>query len=189
MSFIEELLAESEAKDKVRLAEMNKIRADHMLLALMVLQNQANDINAFADAEVALVEDYRKTELEKIEKKASWMSYQLEQFIRSTNDKTIRLPHGTIRLRLGRDKVEIVEPEKFLPIAQKKGLLRQVPESFEPDLSKIQAYIKSTGVIPLGVKFTPAQTRFSYTTKDEENGQEEAKAGTPAEGSGNGQAG
>jgi hypothetical protein len=37
-----------------------------------------------------------------------------EGFTRSTGERTVRLPHGALKLRLGRDKIEIVDIERFL---------------------------------------------------------------------------
>jgi len=173
MTFIDELLAEAEVKDKEERIQINRLRADQILAALAVLEQNAADVNKLADDEVAIIEEYRATELHKLEKKANWLAYQLEQFIRSTNEKTINLPHGTIRLRLGRDKAEITDPEKFMRVAAARGLLRSIPETFEPDMQKVVAYLKANNVLA-GAALIPAQTKFYYTTKDNNNGKEES---------------
>ncbi len=179
-SFIDELLLESEQKEKQQQLEMNRLRADQVLAALLVLEQKAAEVNALADQEIKIVEEYRENELQRIEKKASWLAWNLEQFMRGANRedpacKSIALPHGSLKLRLGRDKVEITDLAKFVAVGQRKGLLRQVPESFEPDLQKIASYIKSTGVILPGVVVTPASTKFSYTTlKGNTNGDGQA---------------
>ena len=174
MTFIDELLAEAEIKEKEERLEMSRLKADQILATLEVLEQNAADVNKLADTEISIVEEYRQVELQKIEKKASWLAYQLEQYIRSTEEKTINLPHGVIKLRLGRDKIEITDMDKFVPFAQRKNLLRHIPESFEPDMSKVYQYVKSTGVIPQGVMLTQATTKFSYTTKGKDNGKEES---------------
>lgn len=174
ISFIDELLLESEQKEKQQLIEMNRLRADQILAALAVLEGQADAINKLADDEVRIIEEYRQVELQKIEKQASWLAWQIEQYIRSTNEKTIVLPHGKLKLRLGRDKVEITDMEKFTKVAAVRGLLRPMPESFEPDIPKILAYLKQNRLLP-GVSLIAAQTKFSYTTlKGPTNGTGEA---------------
>ncbi len=187
-SFIEELLLESEQKEKQQHLEMNRLKADQVLSALAVLEQKAAEVNQLADQEIKIVEDYRQAELQRIEKQASWLAWNLEQFMRRTNRddpgcKSIALPHGSLKLRLGRDKVEVTDLAKFVPVGEKKGLLRQVPESFEPDLQKIASYIKATGVILPGVVVTPASTKFSYTTlKGNNNGNgKAAETGAEAE--------
>ena len=168
-SFIDELLLESEQKEKQQLIEMNRLRADQILAALAVLEKQADDVNRLADDEIKIIEDYRQSELQKIEKKASWLAWQVEQYIRSTNEKTINLPHGKLKLHLGRDKVQITDMEKFTKVAAARGLLRPIPESFEPDLQKILSYLKTNRLLP-GVVLIAAQNKFSYTTLKGSNG-------------------
>ncbi len=170
MTFIDELLEQADAEQKVRLEEMNKVRCDQMLLALAILEHEAAEVNEIADAEIKVMEEYRAAELLKIEKKAGWLEFQLEQFIRSTDEKTINLPHGSLKLRLGRDKVEITDLAAFLPYAHRKGLLRHLEASDEPDLLKLHNYIKSTGITPAGITVIPATTKFTYSTKGNNNG-------------------
>ncbi len=160
MTFIDELLAETEQRE----LKMNKLRADQLLMVISVLEGKMDDLNKLCDDEVIIIETYRESEIAKLEKRRSWLTWNLEQFIRSTNEKTIKLPHGAIKLRLGRDKVEVVNLDLFMKQAPKLGFLKTVPESYEPDLQKIHNYIKIKNVIPEGVRMTPAQTKFSYTT-------------------------
>src|SRR5258706_4197710 len=179
VSFMDELLAESEVREKEQLLQMNRLRADQILAALIILEQKADDVNTLADDEIKIIEEYRQVELQKIEKKASWLAWNLEQFIRLANQadptcKSMALPHGSLKLRLGREKVQITDMEKFMPVAQRRGLLKQIPEAYEPDLQKILMYVKAAGNIP-GVTLIPATTKFSYTTlKGKINGNGEA---------------
>src|SRR5258705_7313908 len=130
-SFMDELLAESEVKEKLQTLEMNRLRADQVLAALMILEQKAQDVNTLADDEIKIIEEYRQVELQKIEKKASWLAWNLEQFVRTENKndptcKSVSLPHGILKLRLGREKVQITDLDKFMPVAQKRGLLKQI---------------------------------------------------------------
>ena len=165
MNFIEELLLEAEQREQERMVEMNKLRADQMLAAMELIESQVNDVMNLADEEIALIEEYRKTEIDKLEKKRSWLCWQLEQFIRSTDEKTINLPRGQIKLRQGRQKVQVIDMDKFLKVGEKLNLLRKVPESYEPDLQAIHQHIKMTGEIPRGVDVIPGETKFSYSLK------------------------
>ena len=126
MTFIDELLAESEQRE----LQMNKLRADQLLMAIAILEGKMDDVNKLADDEIQIIESYRESELTKLEKKRSWLAWNLEQFIRSTNDKTIKLPHGAIKLRLGRDKVEVTNLDAFMKQAPTLGFLKIVPESY-----------------------------------------------------------
>src|SRR5260221_8219567 len=107
VSFMDELLAESEVREKEQLLQMNRLRADQVLAALIILEQQADAVNTLADDEIKIIEEYRQVELQKIEKKASWLAWNLEQFVRGENKtdpacKSIALPHGALKLRLGR---------------------------------------------------------------------------------------
>ena len=163
MNFIEELLQEAEVREKEYKDEMDKLKADQMLAAVEKLDEQMNDVIKLADEEIALIEEYRKQELEKLDKKRSWLTFNLEGYIRSTGEKTITLPHGQIKLRQGRQKVQVIDLSKFLKIGDRLNLLRKIPESIEPDLQAIQQHIKRTGEIPVGVDVIPGATKFSYS--------------------------
>ncbi len=178
MTFIDELLAESEQKE----LEMNKLRADQLLMAITVLETKVADVNNLVDEEIQIIESYRESELTKLEKKRSWLAWNLEQFMRSTKEKTIKLPHGVMKVRLGRDKVEVFDMEIFMKQAPKLGFLKAIPESYEPDMQKVHEYIKRKGITPAGVTLTPAKTKFSYTTLKGQHGKDEAtETGTATE--------
>jgi len=165
MNFIEELLLEAEQREQERMVEMNKLRADQMLAGIEKLDEQMNDVIKLADDEIALIEEYRTQELEKLDKKRSWLTFNLEGYIRSTGEKTITLPHGQIKLRQGRQKVQVIDMDKFLKVGDRYNLFRKIPESIEPDLQAIHQHIKRTGEIPRGVEVFQGEVKFSYTLK------------------------
>jgi hypothetical protein len=188
VSWLEELLVEAEAADAKKQIEVTKLRADQLLMAISILEIKSDEINTMVDAEVALFEEYRSTEIAKLDKKMSWLAFQLEGFMKSTGEKTLALPHGELKMRKGRDKIEITDMERFLPIAQAKGLLRAIPESYEPDMRVLLEYAKYSGVTPPGCSLIPASTKFTYKTKGVSNGsssdkheREQAEAGTSSE--------
>ena len=83
MNFMDELLAEVEEKEEKRKLELDRLRADQLLTAIGTLEQRADEINELADSEIKLVEEYRSVELAKVQKKISWLAWNLEQFIRS----------------------------------------------------------------------------------------------------------
>ncbi len=176
MTFIDEILAESEKASAERRLEMNRMQADHTLKAVSIIDridSKMADVNKLADDEIQLIEQYRSNELARLEKQRSWLLFGLETFARSTGEKTLRLVHGVLRLRKGRDKVAIVSIETFLPAGLKLGLMRTIPETQTPDNSAILEYIKRTGEIPPGTEFIPAGTRFSYSTNGDKEDETE----------------
>jgi len=169
LDFIDQIIQEAEERKDAERVEMSKLRADDMLKALAVLDGQMSDVNSLCDTETARIEAYRQAELSRLDKKRSWITFNLDAYIRETGEKTIRLPSGTIKLRKGRDKVVIVAMDTFLKVASRLGFLTSVPESYEPDQQNIMAYLKRTGSVPEGCEFIPADIRFSYTTTLEES--------------------
>jgi hypothetical protein len=182
IDFIEELLRESELADKETKIEMDRLRADQLLAAVSVLEDQMANVNDLVDKEVRLLEEYRSNELSRLDKQRSWLLHNLEAFARSSGEKTMRLPHGTLKMRKGRDKVSVVQMEAFLKVAGKLGLVRSVPEDITPDNQAILNRIKATGDIPPGVEYFPAETRFSYTIKGDIDGERNERDSDETEG-------
>jgi hypothetical protein len=162
--FIEQMLLEAEQAEEKHQIELDRIKADQMLSAVSVVEGQMADVNDLVEKEIRLLEEYRSNELSRLDKKRSWLTWNLEQFIRSTGEKTIRLPHGQLKIRKGRDRVAVVSLEKLLEVGPALGLVRTVPEQLTPDIQAILTHIKNTGNIPPGVEFIEADTKFSYTT-------------------------
>jgi uncharacterized membrane protein YqiK len=174
MDFIEELLLESEKAETQQKLEMNKLKADQLLMAIQVLEEKVEDVNKMVDEEIKLIEDYRQNEEERLAKRVRWFAWNLEQFMRASGEKTVNLPHGTMKLRLGRDKVEITDLQQFLNNKSNQEFLKVIPESYQPDTQEIVKYVKRTGDVPDGINLIPAETKFSYTTiRSNTNGKDE----------------
>lgn len=168
-SVIDEILEKTE--EEPIFFEWDRLKAELTLTALQKLQDELDSVNKLADDEVRIIEEYRAKEVERLGKKMSWLAMNIEKYMRSTNEKTIRLPHGVLKLRQGRDRVEIENKDEFLKVAKNYGLLRSIPSKEEPDLLATLAYVKNTGEIPPGTKFIPGTTNFSYNlTKGGNNG-------------------
>ncbi len=185
MTFIDELLQEREAEELQQRLEMSRLHADQILMALAVLDKRKKEVDRLCEDEIQLIQQYRGSEYAKIEKKESWLCFNLENFIKQTGEKTIQLVHGSIRLRAGRDKVQVTDLDKFLPFAKHKNLLRTVPEEQIPDLQAIHAYIKKWGEIPAGVQVVSGETKFSYLLitngEKDDNIEQRSEGGSPAQ--------
>ena len=149
--------------------EWDRLKCDITLSALQKLQDELDNVNKLANEEFRMIEEYRQKEAERIGKKMNWLALNLEKYARSTDEKTIRLPHGVLKLRQGRDRIEIDDKLKFLEAAKKYGLLRTTPAKDEPDLVAALSYVKKTGEIPPGTKYIPGTTNFSYSLKKGED--------------------
>ena len=176
IDFIEELLIQAELADQEKRLSVDRLRADQLLSAVAVLESHMSDVNELVDKEIRLLEEYRSNELSRLERKRSWLVFNLDGFMRSTGEKTIRLPHGILKLRKGKDRIAVVAMEKFLAIGKKLGLLRSVPESFSPDIQAILTRIKTTGEIPEGIEFIPGEPKFSYNTNGGNDAERKAES-------------
>ena len=174
--WLQELVDQTEERDQHNLLEMNKLRADQALAAIAVIEEKIAETEQIAEQEVALITNWKESETTKLHNKINWLTFNLEKFIRSTGDATIALAHGTIKIRKSRDKIEIVDLQKFSVIGQRHGLLRRIEAKDEPDMNAIRGFIKLNGGKPCaGVILTPGQPTFSYKTnrKGSANGESE----------------
>jgi hypothetical protein len=185
--WLQELLDQAEIADKNKLLAMNKLRADQALAAIASIEDKIEEIEQIAQQEIDLITGWKEAESTKLQNKINWLSFNLEKFIRSIGDSTITLAHGTIKIRKSRDKIDIVDLQKFSVIGQRHGLLRHIDAKDEPDMNAIRAFMKlNGGKPPMGVILTPGQPTFSYTTtkKGSANGESErteTESGTGSE--------
>lgn len=177
-NFMEELLRDVEAAEERQRLELNRLRADEALGAIAILESEIDQINMMCDQEIQLIQEYRARQTEKLDKRISWLAWNLEQFIRSTDQKTIELPRGELKLRMGRVKVDVIDSDAFLKVAEKYGLLRLKPSERLPDLSAIHSYVKRHKSPPPGCALTPATVHFTYKTKGKSNGEHQRTAET-----------
>lgn len=180
--WLQELLDQAEIADKNKLLAMNKLRADQALAAIASIEDKIEEIEQIAQQEIDLITGWKEAESTKLQNKINWLSFNLEKFIRSTGDSTITLAHGAIKIRKSRDRIDIIDLQKFSVIGQRHGLLRHIDAKDEPDMNAIRAFIKvNGGKPPLGVILTPGQPSFSYSTNrkgtNDEHQQRETEAG------------
>ena len=174
--WLQELLDASEEQEKQAKIEWSKVMADRALAAIAVLESKIDDVNHTADVEIRLMEEWNMEEVAKLQKQIGWLAFNLEKYLQTTGEKTLSLAHGKIQLRMGRDKVEVVDMERFMTIGQRLGLIRVTPAKTEPDLLAIASYTKLNGKPPAGVMLTPGQPKFSYKTKVETDDEAQAPA-------------
>jgi hypothetical protein len=165
-SWLQELLDQEEVREEKQKLEMNKILADRALAAIGVLEGKINEVNDIAEKEITLIQNWNLSEVEKLQKKIDWLVWNLENYLKGIEEKSLSLAHGRIGFRLGRDKYTVIDEQKFMVTGQKLGLVRVTPAKTEPDLLAIANYTKlNGGKPPVGVMLTPAQSKFTYKTK------------------------
>lgn len=163
--WLQDLLDAEELNEEKKKLEMNKILADRALAAIAVLESKINEVNEIAEKEITLIQQWNLSELTKLQKKIDWLAWNLSNYMTALGEKTVSLPHGQLKMRMGRDKVQVVDEQTFLPIGQRLGLVRTIAAKIEPDLNAIANYIKlNGGKPPSGVMLTVGQPNFSYKT-------------------------
>ena len=171
-SFIEELLAEEEAKEEKR----TEAYYDLLLLQVRELHQAIEENFKTAEREIEIINQWTLKKNTALHERVGIIERKLEAFIREKGTKTLEMPNGTLRLYKKPDKVEITDLSTFLANA-KPEMLTVIPEQIKPDLSKIKAFIKQN-YTPVGVTVTEGKEEFSYKIKEvkEDVGTEEAGA-------------
>jgi hypothetical protein len=159
-NFIDELIAEAEEKEE----QQTLAYFDMLIVDIIQHQKQINEIKEQAKREIELINEWRDRMLDKHLNRIEYLEAKLHAFIAEANVKTIELPHGKLQIRKRPDKVSIEDMDTFIANA-KTEMLKEVPQSFKPDLNGIKNYIKRTGHIPQGVKFIEGQDSFSLSIK------------------------
>lgn len=167
-SFIDDLIKEAEEKAEMRTAAYYDI----LLLEIGNLQDRIADNFSEVEKEIELINRFALSRNATIQNKIDWLSKKLEAYIKEKGEKTIDMPHGTLKMHKRQDKIEITDLDLFLKHA-KKEMLSIVPEQWKPDLTKIKSFVKM-GSVPKGVNVIGGDVEFSYKIKkDGENGRQE----------------
>lgn len=167
-NFIDELLREAEEKE----TQLTYEYADLILLEIKSLQSKINHVTETAKKEIQILEDWALNKSVKYQDRIEFLEKKLHQFILESKERTIDLANGTIRLRKGREKLEVFDMEKFLSNKYSPELIR-IKEEVKPDMNKIKDFINRSGKIPSGVKIIEGNpNEFSYKIKGGFNGAE-----------------
>ena len=94
--WLTELLELAERNEVKQRIEMSKIRADQALTVIASIEEKAAEIEQIAEEEIKLITDWKESELAKLQRQESWLSFQLENFLKTTKESTLNLAHGVI---------------------------------------------------------------------------------------------
>lgn len=160
-NFMDELLAEVEDKENQLSEKLSKEHADLILMEMQKHTNSMEENCRAAEAEIKIIKDFYLGKNFKAQEKIEFLERKLKEFLLEQEERTLSLPHGTIRLRKGRDKIIVESLQTFLENKFSHELIN-IKQDFKPDLSKIKAYItRSGGKVPDGVVVVPGmKTNF-----------------------------
>lgn len=168
IDFIEEILQQAETADMERLQQLSRIQVDHFLMNVQALESEMSDIDKTANTIIELIRSRAMLELDRLDKKRSWILRQLEFFLKESGLRSMRCPDGEIRDRQLKDRVQIVSVDEFLPAGQKLGLVR-TKQSQVPDLSALIEYVRRTGKIVPGTRVITGEDKFYYSTNGKDH--------------------
>lgn len=165
-SFIDELLSEAESKEQHEL----EAYLDMVIREISGLEEAIEKTNLIAEKDIELIKRWALEENLKRSERIEMLKGKLEAYIRSTDKKTVKLPHGILKLRQKPDKVEITDIDLFIKNANKE-MVTIIPEQIKPSLNGIKKWIKMTSKVPQGIKLIKGEVEFSLklTTTNNNN--------------------
>src|SRR5690606_13569022 len=125
------------------------------------IEQEIEKYSKVAEETIKEVNDWFDKKKSQLNGQIDYMCGQMKSYLKTHDRKSLTLPSGTIGIRKQQDKVEIVDFDLFCNKAT-PDLLRNVPESFEPDMQKIKSHIKTHGDIPDGIDVLPQAPKFYY---------------------------
>jgi len=167
-TFIEDLLQEAELKER----QQTHGYFDLLIMDVAKLESEISVTFEEAEKEAVIIKDWALNKCSKIQERIDKNKLKLEAFIREQGQRTIDLPHGTLKIRKMPDKVEVLDLDKFLANA-KAEMLTIIPEQPKANLKKIKAYITKTAIIPKGINIIEGKDEFKLTIKKEVNNDNE----------------
>lgn len=148
----------------------SRLQADGLLWQVSHLEVEMEEIRNLAGAEIAQIKNWEEQEINRLQHHLNRLTTPLEAYLRHQDRKTLRLPHGEIKLRAQPPRIIIVDLATF-PM-ERDELIRIVPEQRVPDKRKIKAHLEATGEIPPGVEVETQESRFSFSTSTHSPGKE-----------------
>lgn len=162
-SFIDELLAETEAAE--RALELHQV--DILLSEINNLESQIAKNFEQTEMEKSLLDDWTLRKNSKLQERINWISKKLERFMSEQDPqiRTIDLANGQLQIRKQKNTIQITDMDEFMKNDNLYQLGTMEPEQLKPNLNMIRAYINSTKRIPRGVRIVEGTEKFNIKTK------------------------
>jgi len=117
--------------------------ADVLLIQIGQLEVEKQRIDDLFQQETDHIKGWRDEEITKLDKKRSWLSHNLEDFLVQTEKDRLNLPHGSVSYRKQPFHVEVLDENKLIS----EGFVRN---KASVNKKSILQHFKSTGEIPDG---------------------------------------
>lgn len=170
--FLAEVLEGEEVGAEIVLDD--PVQADYQIQRIARLRRKQEQITATVTRQMEQLQVYLEIHLTRFQKEIDWRAGPLEIYARDAHRrskgkiKSLDLPHGKLKLRAQREKVECDEP-KILAWCDDHAeeaqnfidIIRRINKS------NLQKYVKGTGEVPDGVAIVPpGEPNFHLEFKD-----------------------
>lgn len=160
---IENLGIPEAPEEKERFRIETKDQAAWALRKMSRIQAEIEENNKVAQAEIERVTAWRDEENEKLERSISFFESLLHEFFHSQREsdpklKTMKLPHGTLKMRKQQPQYEYDE-DQLLPWA-KESLPEAVVVKETVSKNPVKKHIRETGEMVPGVTITERPEKF-----------------------------
>ena len=167
--YLDELFSEEEQADLQKEEVTPEIRFTRFLWKIKFIEQDLDKHQRVAEDTIKEVSEWFDKKRNQLEKQIKFLCDQMQNYLSIQDLKSLSLPSGKIGFRNQQDKIEIIDYDLFYSKAL-PGLLRRVPESYEPDLKKIKEHIKTTSAIPEGIDIIPQDPKFYYKLNQNNGG-------------------
>ena len=151
-------------EEKERFKIETKDQAAWALRKMSRIKAEIEENNKVAQAEIERITAWRDEENKKLQRSISFFEGLLHEFFLSQREsdpklKTIKLPHGTLKMRKQQPQYEYDEAQ-LLPWA-KKNLPEAVIVKESVEKNHVKKYIQETGEVVPGVTITERPEKFA----------------------------
>ena len=167
--YLDEMFTSDEEKEEIKEEQSPEVRFTRFLYKIKFIEQDIEKNKKIAEDTIKEITDWFDKRRNQLEKQIKFLSDQMQNYLIIQDLKSLSLPSGKIGFRNQVDKIEIINYDLFYNKALPE-LLRQVPESYEPDIPKIKMHIKNTGDIPEGLQLTPQDPKFYYKLNQNNEG-------------------
>ena len=121
----------------------SEFEVDVLLIQVGDLENEMSRIHELHKQEVEHVNFWKEQELDKLNKKHTWLKFNIELYLTRSEKKRLNLPHGQVGYRKQPFHVEVLNENELI-----SGGFVRTKESV--DRKSILTHFKATGEIPQG---------------------------------------
>jgi len=159
----------SAVKDRIKsiksseLEPISQARADFHLSQVAEIDHLIQQNLDSAVEQQKQIDDWLQSETDKLERKKSYYTQSLENWMRLSDFSTKKLVHGQVKLRKQQPELEITDEAALLVANQ---FVRLIPEKKTIDKSALRKHVVSTGEEVPGVVVHLRDAKFTYTTNN-----------------------